>query len=217
MNVLIISFRQKIVVFALKSGNVCLRLAQVVDITPYQRKNINRYSTQISSAIFFYFILDIEAQIADIQSKKKELTQAQANEKGVSLLESGYFDSDLYDENTDRTKRYEGYMTSIPANEDVDDDDDDGLPITNKRSSYTAPKSILKDVIKQVSVEQSRFFSESGDKQSTFTLAIQGDKDEPDPFADRRRPTIADREDEYRQKRRRLVISPERADPFADG
>lgn len=45
----------------------------------------------------------------------------------------------------------------------------------------------------------------------------QGEKEEADPFADRRRPTIADREDEYRQKRRRLVISPERADPFADG
>lgn len=192
-----------------------LTFGYAADITPYQ-KNINRYSTQILSPIF-YFILDIEAQIADIQSKKKELTQAQANEKGVSLLESGYFDSDLYDENTDRTKRYEGYMTSIPANEDVDEDDDDGLPITNKRSSYTAPKSILKDVIKQVSVKQNRFSRKSADKHSTFTFTMQGDKDEPDPFADRRRPTIADREDEYRQKRRRLVISPERADPFADG
>ncbi|KAF0294033.1 Splicing factor 3B subunit 1 [Amphibalanus amphitrite] len=38
-----------------------------------------------------------------------------------------------------------------------------------------------------------------------------------DPFADRRRPTIADREDEYRARRRQMVISPERLDPFADG
>lgn len=45
---------------------------------------------------------------------------------------------------------------------------------------------------------------------------FQSEKDY-DPFADRRRPTIADREDEYRQKRRRLIISPERVDPFADG
>lgn len=44
----------------------------------------------------------------------------------------------------------------------------------------------------------------------------QSDKDF-DPFADRRRPTIADREDEYRQKRRRMIISPERVDPFAEG
>lgn len=45
---------------------------------------------------------------------------------------------------------------------------------------------------------------------------FQTDKDF-DPLADRRRPTIADREDEYRQKRRRMIISPERVDPFADG
>lgn len=38
-----------------------------------------------------------------------------------------------------------------------------------------------------------------------------------DPFAERRRPTVGEKEDEYRQKRRRLVISPERSDPFADG
>lgn len=49
------------------------------------------------------------------------------------------------------------------------------------------------------------------------TWHFQGEKDDFDPFADRRRPTIAEKEDEYRQKRRRLVISPDRADPFADG
>jgi splicing factor 3B subunit 1 len=38
-----------------------------------------------------------------------------------------------------------------------------------------------------------------------------------DPFAEHRRPTIADREDEYRAKRRKLIISPERVDPFAEG
>lgn len=51
-------------------------------------------------------------------------------------------------------------MTSIAANDDAEDDDDDGLPIAQKRSSYTAPKSILKDVIKQVNVklhEKNRF------------------------------------------------------------
>lgn len=45
----------------------------------------------------------------------------------------------------------------------------------------------------------------------------QGEKDDYDPFAESRRPTIAEKEDEYRQRRRHLVISPERADPFADG
>lgn len=47
--------------------------------------------------------------------------------------------------------------------------------------------------------------------------SFQAEKEDFDPFADRRRPTVAEKEDEYRQKRRRLVISPERADPFADG
>ena len=36
-------------------------------------------------------------------------------------------------------------------------------------------------------------------------------------MAQYKRPTIAEREDEYRGRRRMQVISPERADPFADG
>lgn len=49
------------------------------------------------------------------------------------------------------------------------------------------------------------------------TLADREEEKDYDPFAERRRPTIADREDEYRQKRRRMIISPERVDPFAEG
>lgn len=99
----------------------------------------------------FSFDVDIEAQIADIQTKKKELAASQAGEKGVGLLESGYYDSELYDDGSDKRKRYEGYNTTIAANDDEDDDDDEGLPVT-KRTTYTAPKSILKDVIKQVKI-----------------------------------------------------------------
>jgi hypothetical protein len=47
-------------------------------------------------------------------------------------------------------------------------------------------------------------------------LIFQSEKDY-DPFAERRRPTIAEKEDEYRQKRRMMIISPERVDPFAEG
>jgi len=50
---------------------------------------------------------------------------------------------------------------------------------------------------------------------STF-LIFQAEKDY-DPFAERRRPTVAEKEDEYRQKRRMMIISPERVDPFAEG
>jgi hypothetical protein len=38
-----------------------------------------------------------------------------------------------------------------------------------------------------------------------------------DPFAERRRPTIADREDEYKQRRLWRILTPERFDPFAEG
>lgn len=50
-----------------------------------------------------------------------------------------------------------------------------------------------------------------------FNFFMSQSEKDYDPFADRRRPTIADREDEYRQKRRRMIISPERVDPFAEG
>lgn len=79
-----------------------------------------------------------------------------SSDKGVGLLESGYFDSELYDDGTNKKNRYEGYMTSIAANDDIDDDDDEGLPIQPKRVSYTAPKAVLKDIVKQVRLNAPR-------------------------------------------------------------
>lgn len=38
-----------------------------------------------------------------------------------------------------------------------------------------------------------------------------------DPFAEHRPAKIAEREDEYKARRRQMIISPERLDPFADG
>ncbi|CAG2069212.1 unnamed protein product, partial [Timema podura] len=132
---------------------------------------------------------DIEAQIRDIQSRKKELVD-EINEKDrVGLGESGYYDRDIYDGGG---SKFEGYVTSIAANDEVEDEDYDVVPFNqNKRPGYTAPAALLNDV-------------------------AQSEKDY-DPFAERRRPTIAEKEDEYRQKRRRMVISPERVDPFAQG
>nr|CAD7417430.1 unnamed protein product [Timema poppensis] len=132
---------------------------------------------------------DIEAQIRDIQSRKKELVE-EVNEKDrVGLGESGYYDRDIYDGGG---SKFEGYVTSIAANDEVEDEDYDVVPFNqNKRPGYTAPAALLNDV-------------------------AQSEKDY-DPFAERRRPTIAEKEDEYRQKRRRMVISPERVDPFAQG
>lgn len=90
--------------------------------------------------------------------------------------------------------KFEDYVTSIAANDEAEADDDDYEATTlvqNKRATYTAPTSFLNELV-------------TTDK-------------EYDPFAERRVPRIADREDEYRAQRRKLMISPERIDPFADG
>ncbi|EAA06480.5 LOW QUALITY PROTEIN: splicing factor 3B subunit 1-like [Anopheles arabiensis] len=134
---------------------------------------------------------DIESHIRDLQAKKKELNAEAAKDKGVGLADRGYFDIDLYD-GGDTNSKYEGYVTSIAPNDDIDDEEDEGLPIgrNNRPMGYTAPAALLNEM---------------------------GQGEDYDPFAERRKPTVAEKEDEYRQKRRRLVISPERVDPFADG
>lgn len=38
-----------------------------------------------------------------------------------------------------------------------------------------------------------------------------------DPMAEHKMPTIADRQNDYQARMRKLLISPARADPFADG
>ncbi|KAF6208816.1 hypothetical protein GE061_014557 [Apolygus lucorum] len=134
---------------------------------------------------------DIEAQIREIQSRKKAVTDEDGVDKsGVGLGESGYFDRDIYGGGG----KFEGYVTSIAANDEIEDDEYEPLSFSNQnkgRAGYTAPAALLNDV-------------------------AQSEKDY-DPFADRRRPTVAEKEDEYRQKRRRMIISPERVDPFAEG
>lgn len=94
-------------------------------------------------------ITDIEAQIRDIQSKKKEQAAASTAEKGVGLLESGgYYDAEIYEGSGPKSK-FEGYVTSIAPNDDVDDEEeDDGIAIPNqqKRTTYTAPSALMKDI-----------------------------------------------------------------------
>lgn len=87
--------------------------------------------------------IDIEAQIREIQSKKKEIP-AEKNEKGVGLGESGYFDSEIYDGGGGKSK-YEGYVTSIAANDEVDDDEED-VGYSQKRTGLGAPVALLNDV-----------------------------------------------------------------------
>ncbi|UYV71285.1 SF3B1 [Cordylochernes scorpioides] len=138
---------------------------------------------------------EIEAQIKELQSKRANMHLE--NGDGVPLTNNeSYMDQDIYG-STGKSK-FEGYATSIAANDDADMDDDDyegGSLATSstKKTSYVAPKEF-------------------------FTEAASQDRDY-DPFADRRIPKIGDRltEDSYGAKRLKLMISPPRIDPFADG
>jgi splicing factor 3B subunit 1 len=131
---------------------------------------------------------DIEAQIRDLQSRKKDLIEEMKEKERVGLGESGFYDRDIYDSGG---SKYDGYVTSIAVNDEMEDEEDIVSLSQSKRPGYTAPAALLNDV-------------------------AQAEKDY-DPFAERRRPTVAEKEDEYRQKRRMMIISPERVDPFAEG
>lgn len=180
-------------------GKLCVKIYQNVFYTLclINNKNIIPY-------------IDIEAQIREIQSKKKEVI-VENPDKGVGLGESGYFDSEIYDSGGGKGK-YEGYVTSIAANDEVDDEEYDVSSYShNKRGSgYSAPAALLNDVVQVIKLSHIQL-------QGTNIIVFTQSTNDYDPFADRRRPTIAEKEDEYRQKRRRMIISPERVDPFAEG
>lgn len=58
-----------------------------------------------------------------------------------------YYDSDIYDNAGQGGKsRYDGYVTSIAANDEVEDEDVENVPVSQKRPGYTAPASLLNDI-----------------------------------------------------------------------
>lgn len=157
-------------------------------------------------------VADIEAQIKDIQERKKQAQAEDERDKGIGLLESGYFDSDLYDANGTQKGKYENYVTSIAPNEDEDEDDDEPIRPADKRTTgFGAPMAFINDI--------ARVSSTLLRNCATKNLSIFFSQSEPDydPFESRRPKTVGEKEDEYRQKRRKQVLSPARVDPFADG
>lgn len=100
--------------------------------------------TNANRFVFFSFTA-IEAQIKELQTKRKEITTEAEAQKGVGLLESGnYFDSELYETSGSKSSKYEGYVTSIAPNDDGDDDDDvGGIPV---QSSNGGPKRAFNPV-----------------------------------------------------------------------
>uniref|UniRef100_A0AAY4B6I7 Splicing factor 3B subunit 1 n=1 Tax=Denticeps clupeoides TaxID=299321 RepID=A0AAY4B6I7_9TELE len=131
---------------------------------------------------------DIEAHILEIQGMKAALLEE--GEQGVGLDSTGFYDQEIYGGSD---SRFAGYVTSIAANEQEDDDEEETGPslLGQKKPGYHAPVAILN------SIPQS-------DEQY-------------DPFAEHRPQKIADRENVYTARRRQMIISPERLDPFADG
>ncbi|KAF0026938.1 hypothetical protein F2P81_021675 [Scophthalmus maximus] len=132
---------------------------------------------------------DIEAQILEIQGMKASLVEEGA-EQGVGLVSTGFFDQEIYGGSD---SRFAGYVTSIAANEQEEDDEEDTSTslLGQKKPGYHAPVAILN--------------------------AIPQSDEQYDPFAEHRPQKIAEREDEYKSRRRQMIISPERLDPFADG
>lgn len=73
----------------------------------------------------------------------------EGEDKGVGLGESGYFDSEIYDGGGGKGK-YEGYVTSIAANDEVDDEEeDDGY--AQKRLGFGAPAAAFFNDVTNVS------------------------------------------------------------------
>uniref|UniRef100_A0A8D3DG41 Splicing factor 3B subunit 1 n=1 Tax=Scophthalmus maximus TaxID=52904 RepID=A0A8D3DG41_SCOMX len=134
-------------------------------------------------------IYNIEAQILEIQGMKASLVEEGA-EQGVGLVSTGFFDQEIYGGSD---SRFAGYVTSIAANEQEEDDEEDTSTslLGQKKPGYHAPVAILN--------------------------AIPQSDEQYDPFAEHRPQKIAEREDEYKSRRRQMIISPERLDPFADG
>jgi hypothetical protein len=64
-----------------------------------------------------YLISDIEAQIRDLQSRKKDLTEEMKEKERVGLGESGFYDRDIYDSGI---SKYDGYVTSIAVNDEME-------------------------------------------------------------------------------------------------
>ncbi|KAB1212458.1 Splicing factor 3B subunit 1 [Morella rubra] len=125
----------------------------------------------------------MDAEIAKTQEERRRMEQQLAS------LTSVTFDTDLYGGN-DR----DAYVTSIPVNEDEENLDAMDNEVARKLASYTAPKSLLKEMPRG-----------------------GAEDDNEDALGFKKPQRIIDREDDYRKRRLNRVISPERHDAFAAG
>ncbi|KAJ3042749.1 Splicing factor 3B subunit 1 [Rhizophlyctis rosea] len=125
---------------------------------------------------------DIDEQIRAAQAQR-----AIDKKDKASLVGGVSYDTDIYGGTV--ADRFEGYSTSLPVNED-DDEDEPRATQQKKLSSFTAPKQFINEIAET--------------------------DDGADPFADvRPSRRIADRESEYHARRLNRQLSPERVDAFS--
>lgn len=86
---------------------------------------------------YFIFIVDIEAQILEIQGKKAALV-VEGGDQGVGLDSTGYYDQEIYGGSD---SRFDGYLTSIAANEQEDVSDSIMLLIVKKNTTSVCIRS----------------------------------------------------------------------------
>lgn len=124
----------------------------------------------------------MDPEIERVQEERKRM------EKEMASLTSLNFDKDLYG-GVDK----DAYVSSIPSTDDDENIDAMDNEVARKLASFTAPKSLLKEM-------------------------PRGGGDEDGDFGGIKKPQrIIDREDDYRRRRLNQVISPDRNDPFASG
>ncbi|XP_057718978.1 uncharacterized protein LOC130933398 [Arachis stenosperma] len=121
----------------------------------------------------------LDPEIAKTQDDRKK------KEQQLASLTSLTFDTDLYG-GSDKGS----YLTSIPANEDEENIDAMDNEVPRKLASFTAPKSLLKEM--------------PGGDDSDTGLGFR----KPQKITDK---------GEYHQRSLNRVISPERHDPFSAG
>ncbi|KAL2628794.1 hypothetical protein R1flu_013480 [Riccia fluitans] len=124
----------------------------------------------------------LDADIARVQAERRK------KEKELAAFTSVSFDKDLYGAGN----RFEGYDRSIPVDEEEDEPQNPlERVVAKKLASYTAPKSVLKDLPRGEVTDEALGF--------------------------RKPQRIIDREDDYRKRRLRRALSPDRHDAFATG
>ena len=136
---------------------------------------------------------DVEAIAEETRkARQKETAGERENEAGERVKDISFGKAGDMDAFYARSERG-NYLSSIGPEDDADEEDQLSAKLLQRSSAkaYAAPQRFLEEAAKQ--------------------------GEDIDPFEETRTKTIAEREDDYHARRRKLQISPERRDPFLEG